>query len=512
MKRILFVLCTLSSTLLLAQAPEIEWQKTFGGSGSEYAKCIRQTTDGGYIVVGTTPSNNGNVSGNHGGDDAWLIKLNASGDLQWQKCLGGSSTENGNAVRQTTDGGYIIAGDAASNNGNVSGGNGSNDFWVVKVNASGELEWQNTFGGSSYDHAYDIEQTSDGGYIAVGSVNSTNGDVTNYNGGMFDGWVVKLSATGELQWQKTFGGSGADQLRSVKQTTDGGYIMAGTTDSNNGIVNDNNGGVDFWVVKIDTSGNLQWQNALGGSNNDNGQAVIQASDGTYMAIGSTSSFGGDVSGNHGGMDVWMVKLSTSGELLWQKCFGGTGSEVGRSIAQTSDSGFIVSGFSTSSNHDVTFNNGGFDFWIFKTDNSGNLQWQKSLGGSGTDDSTSVQQTADGGYVLTGSTTSTNGNVTHNNGIYDFWIVKLEATEMSVSEYLSSSVKIYPNPASEHINIETELADIHVTIFDIQGKALFKSDINSRLFTINTESFANGIYLIQMHHGNSILNKKLIIAH
>lgn len=286
MKKTLQVFVLLANTFIFAQAPEIEWQKALGGTGSDYGKSVRETTDVGYIVVGASPSNNGDVSGNHGGGDVWAVKLDADGVIEWQKCLGGSSGENGNAVRQTSDGGYIIAGDAASSNGDVSGGNGSNDFWAIKLDADGDIEWQNSLGGSIFEWAYDVTQTTDGGYVLAGFTHSNNGDVSGSNGGV-DGWVVKLNASGVLQWQKCIGGSSTDELRSVRQTTDGGFILAGRTNSNNGNVSGNNGGYDFWVVKLDDAGDFEWQNSLGGSGNDSGQYVIQSSDGGYMAIGTT---------------------------------------------------------------------------------------------------------------------------------------------------------------------------------------------------------------------------------
>jgi len=512
MKKTLQVFVLLANTIMFAQAPDIEWQKALGGTGSDYAESVCQTTDGGYIVVGTSPSNNGDVSGNHGGGDIWAVKLNANGDIDWQKCLGGSSGEEGNAVRQTADGGYIIAGAAASSNGDVSGGNGSNDFWAVKLDADGDIEWQNSLGGSIFEWAEDVVQTTDGGYVLAGYTHSNNGDVVGSNGGV-DGWVVKLDALGVLQWQKCVGGSSTDEFRSVRQTTDGGFILSGRTNSNNGNVSGNNGGYDFWVVKLDDAGEFEWQNALGGSGNDNGQYVIQSADGSYMAIGSTPSNNGDVSGNHGGNDVWMAKIDATGVLQWQKCLGGTGNDVGRSIEQTTDNGYIIAGNTTSNNGDVSGQNGASfsDIWVVKTDVSGAIQWQKCLGGTSTDDATSVQQTADGGFVLAGPTFSNDIDVTDNNGLYDFWVVKLEST-LSIDDASTASFEIYPNPASKSITIDSQFLNAHVKIVDVNGKLINTFTLNDVQTVINTEAMANGFYIVQIQNNTSVLTKKLIIKH
>lgn len=511
MKNILYFFCVMASSLLAAQAPEIQWQRTFGGTGSEYAKCVRQAHDGGYIVIGTTPSNNGDVSGNHGNNDLWMIKLDPDGELEWQKCLGGTGSESGNAIRLTADGGYIIAGDASSNNGDVSGGNGSNDFWIVKIDHAGIIQWQNSLGGSGGDHANDIDLTSDGGYIAAGTTSSNNGDVTGNHGGISDGWVVKLNHTGDLEWQTTVGGSGTDQFRSVSQTIDGGYIAAGITNSNDGDVSGNHGSNDFWVVKLSATGELQWQKTLGGTGSDVGQYIVQNNDGTYMAIGTTSSFNGDVSGNHGGSEYWMIKLSETGTMLWQKCIGGTSSDIARAMQPTNDGGFIITGNSSSNDYDASYTQGLGDFWVVKIDALGNVQWEKSMGGTGADDSTSVQETSDGGFIITGQTTSTDGDITENKGIYDFWVVKLEAPAMSLDDNLWTKVKIYPNPANKRVQVETTFTGATIKIMDIQGKQIAYYNTTSPITTIDTGALVDGMYILQITHGNSVLNKKLIIT-
>jgi len=241
------------------QAPNIEWQKCLGGSNDDEAYSVQQTSDGGYIVAGSTRSNDGDVSGNHEEVwwlvwDFWVVKLDRYGDIEWQKCLGGSDSDWAESIQQTNDGGYIVAGYTGSNDGDVSGNHGEKDFWVVKLDRYGDIEWQKCLGGSGGggsggDYAYSVQQTSDGGYIVAGETWSNNGDVSGYHGGG-DVWVVKLDRYGDIKWQKCLGGSSWDWAYSIQQTNDGGYIVAGLTRSNDGDVSGNYGEKDFWVVKL----------------------------------------------------------------------------------------------------------------------------------------------------------------------------------------------------------------------------------------------------------------------
>ncbi|HEX5651715.1 MAG TPA: hypothetical protein VFX58_01495, partial [Chitinophagaceae bacterium] len=231
----LSLLFTFFITHLYCQAPPIQWQKAMGGSGYEGASSIQQTTDGGYIVAGITGSNDGDVSGSHGVWDYWIVKLAATGNIQWQRCLGGSGQDYASSIEQTTDGGYIVAGSSYSNDGDVSGNHGVSDAWIVKLAASGNIQWQRCLGGSDVEGAYSIEQTTDGGYIVSGSTSSNDGDVSG-NHGVSEAWIVKLDATGNIQWQRCLGGSGDEGAYSIEQTTDGGYIVSGSTSSNDGDV------------------------------------------------------------------------------------------------------------------------------------------------------------------------------------------------------------------------------------------------------------------------------------
>ncbi len=356
-----------------AQAPAIQWQKCLGGPDGDVAYSIQQTNDGGFIVAGFTYSNDGDVLGFHGYNDAWIVKLNSSGDIEWQKCLGGTDHDFAYSIQQTSDGGFIVAGLTGSNDGDVSGNHGGRDAWVVKLNSSGEIEWQKCLGGTNYDFAYSIQQTSDGGFIVASITGSNDGDVSGNHGGS-DYWVVKLNSSGGIEWQKCLGGTNSDggifndYIYSIQQTSDGGFIMACETMSNDGDVSGNHGSYDAWVVKLNSLGDIEWQKCLGGTNRDIANSIQQTSDGGFIVAGSTSSNDGDVSGNHGYGDAWVVKLNSSGDIEWQKCIGGTNYEFANSIQQTSDGGFIVAGETLSNNGDVSGNHGYSDAWVVKLTN------------------------------------------------------------------------------------------------------------------------------------------------
>lgn len=513
MKLYLFLYVTSLFTInVFSQAPSIQWQRAFGGSSNEYASGITQTTDGGYIVTGYTFSNNGDVIGNHGDADVWVIKLNPSGIIEWQKTLGGSGEDWARRIRKTNDGGYIIVGRTNSTNGDVSGFHGGNwDCWVIKLDSAGNITWQKALGGSSIDQGYDIQPTLDNGYIVTCGSNSNDGDVTGNHGGS-DFWVVKLNASGSILWQKSLGGMGNDLGGSIQQTFDGGYIVAGTSNSINGDVTGNNGSDDFWVVRLDSLGNIIWQKSLGGSSIDASQCIKQTTDGGYIVCGYTFSNNGDVSGNHGNYDAWIVKFNSLGTIIWQKTLGGTNNDQVKYIQQTVDGGIILVGNSKSTDGDVSENQGDWDYWVVKLDEIGTIHWQKSLGGSSFDEADCIEQTTDGGYVIAGRTNSNNGNVNGNNGGTDFWIVKLTQDGLSISEFELSNTILYPNPSNKFICLQSNISSdafFYYKIIDLTGK-IVQNNFSKFNDKISIENLTSGNYIIEfVNEKGEIATKKII---
>ena len=413
----------------------IIWQKSLGGSNLEFddlTGIVRQTSDGGYIATVTTESTDGDVTGNHGILDFWVVKLDSAGGIQWKKCLGGSDSDSPHSIRQTSDGGYIVAGVTKSTDGNVYGLHHypgqdplKGDFWVVKLSATGSVQWQRCLGGNNWDEAYDIHEVPGGGFIVAGYTLSPNdnGDVSGNHGGS-DAWVARLDSNGMIVWARCLGGTGGDSAHDVQPVTDGGFIVAGFTASADGDVTGNHGGGDAWIVKLDSAGIIQWQRCYGGSAGDNAFRVRQTSDGGYIFTGSAASTDGDVTGNHGGDDAWVVKLDSAGTIQWQKALGGSAGDYGFDIQQIPDGGYVVASRTESNNGDVSGNHGGTDIWVVKLDNSGTIQWYLTLGGSGWEIPGSIEQTTNGNYILGGISFSTDGDVVGNHGgLYDLWVVK-----------------------------------------------------------------------------------------
>jgi len=507
MKRIISLLALMFSLSMTAQtAPAIQWKKTLGGSNWDEGSSVCQTTDGGSIIVGYSPSTDGNVTGNHGGGDYWVVKLDNNGNIQWQKSLGGSGYDYPHAIQQTLDGGYIVAGRTQSfNDGDVTGYHGSvySDFWVVKLSTNGNIQWQKAIGGNSEDIAYSIRQTSDGGYIVAGQSSSTDGDAIGhlpYNN--TDLWIVKINSTGNIQWQKSFGGYNSEVAFDAKQTSDGGYIVAGATDSNSGDVTQLYGEYDYWVLKLDSAGNLQWQKTFGGSGTDSAQSVIQTSDGGYMVAGFSRSGNGLVHDHYGNLynnDAWLIKLDGNGNIIWKKSKGGTGNDVASFIKEIPSGGYVFAGYSSSDDGDAAGNpTGSANFWIVRIDTSGNVIWQKSMGGSLADFGQSMSQTSDGGFIIMGSSYSNDGDVSFHYGIPtypDIWVVKLGPEVLSTNETKLENFSIYPNPVTDKLLVSGLSSDENYEIYSVTGQKVTTGKTSQSAVYVN--ALQKGIYFIQI---------------
>ena len=481
MKKYFFCVVLLISYFYSYPQPDIQWQKSLGGSNGEWAKSIQQTTDGGYIIAGQSFSNDIDVSGNHGSYDYWIVKIDNVGNIKWQNSFGGTGLDQAFYIQQTTDEGFIVAGSTASNDGDITGYIGGDDFWIVKLDSTGSIQWRKILGGTLNEQPRSIKQTTDGGYIIAGYSDSNDSDVTGHHGSnlLYDYWVVKLNRNGEIQWQKSLGGSDNDEANSIDLTSDGGYIVAGLSYSNDGDVSGVHPGFnqpDYWIVKLDSTGMIQWQKSLGGTKFDQANYIQQTIDGGYIVTGISVSQDGQVTGNHSSQDIWIVKLFNSGAIQWQKSLGGSKSENTSSINQTSDGGFLVSGTSSSNDGDVTGHHGmttTLDCWVIRLNESGGILWQKSLGGTKYEIAYSLDLTNDAGFIIAGSTDSNDGDVTENKGSSDYWIVKFSSL-VNVNEIPNSisNFRIFPNPAIYQTSISFNILTnqkVKIEIFDLEGK-------------------------------------------
>lgn len=427
-----FTGCSKSDAPNSAAIQEIEFTNTYGGSKNESAQSVINTSDGGYAVLGFTQSNDGDVKNKTNESfDYWLLKFDSNNTLQWQKTYGGTDDDRGSSVIQTSDGGYAILGYTKSNDGNVTQNAGAHDFWILKLDTTGNIVWQKTFGFAGADQGNALIQTKDNGYLITGvlDVSASGGQgnsksfIKKHAGG--DYWAIKLDATGNKQWSKFYGGTFTDTPYSVIQTEDNGYIIVGSSDSNDVDIKNNKGSYDFWIVKISEAGTLVWEKSFGGSEIDEARGISNTNDGNYVIVGDTRSNDADVKNNNGAADLWVIKISPQGELIWGKTIGGTSFDVARSISKTKDNGFLISGSSRSSDGDVAKNNGQNDAWVLKIDANANLNWQKTVGGSDIDFAFDAVERNDNSIIVVGETSSLDADVPENKGFTDLLIFKIK---------------------------------------------------------------------------------------
>ncbi|MDC1373677.1 hypothetical protein N8294_00670 [Polaribacter sp.] len=407
---------------------EITTIKNYGGSKNDVANAVVKTQDGGAAVLGYTQSINGDISDKTVEDfDFWILKLDAENNIQWSKTFGGSDDDRGNDILQTKDGGFAILGYSTSSNLDVPGNAGSQDFWMIKLDANGTISWSKTFGYLGADFGTTLLQTADNSYLITGvlDVTASGGQGNSRNSQRHAGgdiWAIKLSENGDLQWSKYFGGSFTDAPFGIVETEDHNFIIAGSSDSADVDISNNNGSYDFWVLKITSNGSLLWERSFGGSEIDEARAITATNDGNFIIVGDTRSADKDVSNNHGAADVWIIKMNTDGNLIWEKTIGGSSFDVARSVARAQDNGFIISGSSRSLNEGFT-NQGQNDALLLKIDAEGNLVWKQTIGGDEIDYFYDAVQLNNASIIAVGETNSSNGDLTENKGFSDALIIK-----------------------------------------------------------------------------------------
>lgn len=433
MRFLLIIIFTTFSSFLFAQNMAIHWQKSLGGKNSDFAYASTPTSDGGYVIVGSTNNNKeGDIptskafSGT-GGSDIWVVKLNNWGDILWSKTFGGTKDDIATDVLETKDKAILVVATTNSSDGEAAGNGTRGGIILLKLKTDGSIEWRKVFasGYNTGETAFakadanskpTIKPTSDGGYILGASITPINTS---------DFWISKLNATGEIQWTKTYGSSQNDWMNEVIICSDGGFLMVGGTEASNiEIAGAGKGFIDFYAIKINANGNLIWQKALGGTNLDIAFSAIETVDNAFIIVGETNSSNGDMIGNLGQKDGFLVKFANNGQVLWKILTGGTEIDGLYTIKKSNDGRLFAMGISSSDIGKVKPKGPVGDMWLVNIETSGIISSHTMFGGADSDIARGAFPTSDGGFIIAGNSDSVDGDLDENKGGTDFWAVKI----------------------------------------------------------------------------------------
>jgi hypothetical protein len=416
---------------IIEVGPIISFIETFGGSKNDAFNAVIKTADSGYIAAGYTQSNDGDILVKTDASFDFLIsKFSSENTLEWQKTYGGSEDDSASAIIQTLDRSFIVLGYSKSSDLDVSSNAGSKDFWLLKLSNTGVIIWEKSFGFSGADYGTALFETKDGGFLITGvlDVSASNGQgnarsrAIQHAGG--DYWAIKTDPSGNLEWSRFFGGSFTEVPFGIVETADNNFILAGSSDSNDFNISKSKGSYDFWITKIASDGNLIWEKSFGGSEIDEARAITATNDGNFIIVGDTRSEDKNVSENNGAADVWILKISAEGSLLWEKTIGGTNFDIARAVSRTQDNGFLIAGSSRSLDNGFE-NKGQNDALILKIDANGNLLWQKTIGGSEIDFLYDVIELNNKIIIAVGESSSSDQDISENKGFTDALIVQLK---------------------------------------------------------------------------------------
>jgi len=444
----------------------IQWTKHYGGAVYDVVSSVRQTADGGYIISGATFSFNSQPYG-----DMFLIKTDVAGNISWSRHYGGNGQEQSEDVQQTADGGYIMTGLTNSF------GMGYYDVYLLKTDAVGNISWAQTWGGASNDYSFEVQQTTDHGYIVVGQANS-------FGTGPYHVFLIKADSLGQTMWVKTYGGTGNNNQNdignSVQETIDGGYIVTGFTTSFGA------GATDVYLLKTDSVGNGLWAKTFGGTGDDWGECVRQTTDRGYIITGYTKSFGA------GQSDLYLIKTNSSGNLEWSQAYGDTAYEYGFSVAQSADGGYLAAGRTNSSGL------GNYDLLLIKTDSTGLASCHES--DPNTIEMTqaisvvnvaSLQNPAWIGFSITPQSGS-GGSET---------IICSSSTAIEETQRTNSDIFIYPNPFSGSaallLNDNKINIDAVLKVYDLFGQEVKSIPVFSNETKISGDNLSAGVYFYRL---------------
>jgi hypothetical protein len=533
--KILLFSCLL--TTYFSNAQDILWEKSYGGKHAEYLFDAQPTPDYGFILAGSSISGKtGNKEDQNKGDlDYWLWKMDEKGDLDWQKSFGGSGVDMLQSIRLTSDGGYILAGTSNSNKGldKKEDTKGQDDFWIIKLDAKGNEIWQQTIGGSGQEKLQTICQTKDGGYVIGGTSASykTRKDdkgVLDAFGksedtrGNLDYWIVKLKKDGKIEWQKTLGGIYVDELKDLVVLPNGNILAGGYSNSpqSGDKTQDNFGLGDFWLVELSNQGQLVWQQTIGGEGDDNLFAIELTADGGFMVGGNSNSASSNMKSkaSKNGSDFWILKFDTEKKMQWETTYDYGNKDVLTSIVENKDGSFLIGGYAQSEQTNET--NAKFkkadkeginDYIALKIKANGEEVWTQTAGSKGEEVLKKLFETRDGGYLFAGTSNGTASNDKNSTiGGADFWVVKLK--DNTKPEYEKAPIEAIPNPAVTFTNVIIGFEYQYGTanLYDISGRLLQTHKLDgSRMLPIEMTSYNSGIYIVEVVTDNEKNSVKII---
>ncbi|MBA3985015.1 MAG: T9SS type A sorting domain-containing protein [Flavobacteriales bacterium] len=531
-RKYLFTLILICTGIMLVFPQKISWEKTYGGFHADYLYDIQPTPDYGFILAGSSASDIGGSkdSKKAGVLDYWIWKMSETGKLEWQRSYGGDGIDMLNSIVITRDGGILLGGTSNSQKGfdKTDNGFGNDDYWVLKLDPFGVIQWQKTFGGKGQERLSKVIQTSDGGFLLGGSSSSNkvydfknqtvikNGKSENSRGNL-DYWIIKLDTAGDEEWQRTFGGIYVDELKSIAETHDNGYLLGGYSNSpqSGDKTDDNFGFYDYWILKVDKTGDLKWQKTIGGEGEDHNQSVIETSDKGFLVTGHSNSpisHSKQVSNNNNSTDIWVLKFDEYGDEKWQKTYHIEDLTILTSTLESNDNNYILGGYSQRSMMEkMTKGTVSSNYFTIKIDQEGELLWKKEIGSSSRDILAKIVETRDGGYVLAGTS---DGNVSKSKqsksiGLEDFWVVKL--LDEDKDENAKRMIEAYPNPTNNFTNvlIGFEFDTGTATMYDIAGRQLQHFEIKSRTVPVSLQGLPLGVYLITIHTNNGSETVKIL---
>jgi Secretion system C-terminal sorting domain len=514
---------------LFSQNMTIEWQQCFGGTEREETRNIMQFK-GQYFVVGTTESSDGDVTFNHGSGDAWLIKTDNWGNMIWQKTYGGTMGDSFTRIFKDDNGDIFLLGGSNSSDGDLSNDPypGTFDYWILKTDSTGQIIWNKILGGNMSEVLWTGTTTQDGGIVALGWSNSIDGEVS-ANYGLYDMWMIKLNTDGETEWDFAIGNNTMNWGHAILQTNDGGYLIGGDSfEGEGGNLNCNwHGAADAVLIKLDSLRNIEWQKCYGGSDHDGLKDIIKTTDG-YIVLAYSRSYDGDVSGLHGEADIWVLKIDTIGNIIWQKCFGGSEIDFSYNLIKSNDGNFVIVGETHSNDGDVLGNHSlsehDSDIWIIKINDEGDLLWQQCFGGLGNEDMYfGAMQNNEGNYVVAGRTNygpSYDVQCTPHNDINgDWWVFEATDTTTGIrdTEINDQKITVYPNPAKDFVIFEmkegylfTEKNKAEICLRDVLGKEIVRIELKDRKTELDVRNIESGIYFYQIDSPQLRQSGKLII--